>query len=65
MKFRKLVLEGNRNAEKEQKEKHLPAYTKSDYLRRKRLQSQPPLHARSFYITSEKQSRKKMQKVVK
>lgn len=50
MKFRTLVLEGDRNAEKEQKEKHLPVYTKSDYLRRKRLQSQPPLYARSFYI---------------
>lgn len=50
MKFHNLVLEGDKNAEKEQKEKHWPVYTKSDYLRRKRLQSQPPLHARSFYI---------------
>lgn len=50
MKFHKLVLEGDKNAEKKQKEKHLPVYTKIDYLRRKRLQGRPPLHSRSFYL---------------
>lgn len=50
MKFHTLVLEGDRNAEKERKEKHLPVYTKGDYFRRERLQSQPPLHNRSFYM---------------
>lgn len=50
MKFHKLVLEGDKNAEKEQKESHLPVYTKSDYLRRKRLQSRLPLYNRSFYL---------------
>lgn len=50
MRFHTLVLEGDQNAEKEKKEEHLPVYTKSAYLRRKRIESQPPLHNRSFYL---------------
>ncbi len=50
MRFHTLVLEGDQNAEKEKKEDHLPVYTKSAYLRRKRIESQPPLHNRSFYL---------------
>lgn len=51
MRLHTLVLEGDKNAEKEKDEKHLPpVYTKSDYLRCKRIESQPPLHNRSFYL---------------
>ena len=50
MRFHTLVLEGDKKAEKEKKEEHLPVYTKSDYLRRKWMESRPPLHNRSFYL---------------
>jgi len=50
MKLHTLVLEGDKNAEKEKKEEHLPVYTKSAYLRRKRMENQPSLHNRSFYL---------------
>lgn len=50
MKFHALVLEGDRKAEKEKKEKHLPMYTKDDYLHRKQMENRPPLHNRSFYL---------------
>lgn len=45
-----LVLEGDQTAEKKKREEHLPVYTKCDYLRRKWIESRPPLHARSFYL---------------
>lgn len=50
MRFHTLVLEGDKEAEKEKKEGHLSVYTKSDYLRRKWIESRPPLHNRSFYL---------------
>lgn len=50
MKFHTLVLEGDRKVEEGKKEKHLPMYTKDDYLRRKRMENRPPLHNRSFYL---------------
>lgn len=48
MKFHTLVLEGDYKAEKDRH--HPPAYTKEDYLRRKWIESRPPLHNRSFYL---------------
>lgn len=48
MKFRMLVLEGDKKAEKDKP--HLPSYTKNDYLRRKWIESRPPLQNRSFYL---------------
>lgn len=50
MRFRTLVLEGDKKAEVKRKEEHLPVYTKSAYLHRKQVQNQPPLHNRSFYL---------------
>lgn len=50
MQFHMLVLEGDKEAEKTKKEVRLPVYTASAYLRRKRLESRPPLHNRSFYL---------------
>ena len=50
MRLHMLVLEGDQTAEKEKREEHLPVYTKRDYLRRKWIESRPPLHARSFYL---------------
>lgn len=50
MKFRMLVLEGDREAEKRAETEHPPAYTKSEYLRRKRRQGMMPLFNRSFFL---------------
>lgn len=50
MRFHTLVLEGDKKAEKEKKEEHLSVYTKNDYLRRKWIESRPPLYNRSFYL---------------
>ena len=50
MKLHTLVLEGDKETEKKVKEEHLPAYTKSDYLHRKRRESLLPLFNRSFYL---------------
>ncbi len=50
MKFHTLVLEGDKHAEEDKRAEHLPAYTKSAYLQRKRAKSQPPLYNRSFYL---------------
>lgn len=46
MKFHTLELKGDQNAEK--KKEHLPAYTKQEYLRRKRREDRPPLHNRRW-----------------
>lgn len=48
MRLQKLVLEGERKSEKEGK--RLPVSSKEDYLRRKWIESRPPLHSRSFYL---------------
>lgn len=50
MKFHTLVLEGNKKTEEDKRTEHLPAYTKSAHLQRKRAQNQPPLYNRSFYL---------------
>ncbi len=50
MKFHMIVLEGDRKAEKEKKEKHLPMHTKDDYLHCKQMEKRLPLHNRSFYL---------------
>ncbi|MCI8688589.1 MAG: hypothetical protein HFF57_09870 [Lawsonibacter sp.] len=50
MKLHMLVLEGDRSAEKKQREAHPPVYTKSGCLRRKWVENRPPLHSRSFYL---------------
>lgn len=50
MKFYTLVLEGNKKTEEHKRTEHLPAYTKSAHLQRKRAQNQPPLSNRSFYL---------------
>lgn len=50
MKLHTLVLEGDKETEKKVKEEHLPAYTKSDYLHRKRRESLLPLFNRNFYL---------------
>lgn len=38
MKFHTLVLEGNKKTEEDKRTEHLPAYTKSAHLQRKRAQ---------------------------
>lgn len=50
MKFRMLVLEGDKEAERQVKENPRSVYTKSDYLRRKRRMGLPSLFNRSFYL---------------
>ncbi|OUO26903.1 hypothetical protein [Flavonifractor sp. An306] len=50
MKFHTLVLEGDKNTEKEQKTENLPRYSKSAYLHRKQIENRPPLFNRSFYL---------------
>lgn len=50
MKLRTLVLEGDKEAERKAREEHLPARTKSEYLRRKRREGLPPLFQRGFYL---------------
>ena len=48
MRLHTLVLEGDADAEKNRP--HPPAHTKQDYLRRKWIESRPPLRNRSFYL---------------
>jgi len=48
MRLHTLVLEGDKKAEKEKP--YSPSYTKNDYLRRKWIESRPPLSNRSFYL---------------
>lgn len=50
MKFHMLVLEGDKEAEKKEKENPPLMNTKSDYLRRKRNMGLPHLRNRSFYL---------------
>lgn len=50
MKLRTLVLEGDKEAERKAKNEFSPVHTKSEYLRRKRRQSLPPLFNRSHYL---------------
>ncbi|HIZ56280.1 hypothetical protein [Flavonifractor sp. An306] len=50
MKFHTLVLEGDKNTEKEQKTENFPGYSKSAYLHRKQIDNRPPLFNRSFYL---------------
>lgn len=52
MKFYTLVLEGDKNTEKEteQKTENLPRYSKSAYLHRKQIENRPPLFNRSFHL---------------
>lgn len=50
MKFHMLVLEGDKDAEKQRKEDPRPTYTKNDYLFQKRKMGLPPLFNRSFYL---------------
>lgn len=50
MKFHMLVLEGDKETEKKAKENPTHMRSKSDYLRRKRNESLPPLRNRSFYL---------------
>ncbi len=48
MRLHTLVLEGDKKAEKDKSRS--PVYTKNDYLRRKWIESRPPLRNRSFYL---------------
>lgn len=50
MRFHTLVLEGDKKAERKEREEHQPVYTKSAYLRRKQMESRAPLKNRSFYL---------------
>ena len=50
MKFQTLILEGDKNTEKNCNIENFPVNTKSAYLHRKWMESRLPLYSRSFYL---------------